>query len=183
MTGSRGDPGELRARMVGTLRDRGIFHDVVIERAFDQVPREAFLPGVAIEQVYSGHMIPTKHDTSGSLVSSSSEVGVMASMIEMCELAPGHRVLEIGAGTGYNAAILATVVGERGEVTTVDIDAACVQEARDHLATAGLNRVSVVDADGWYGHAKRAPTGMTTTPRYGSLRRPPAARSWSQASP
>src|SRR5205807_3397903 len=111
----------LRARMVGTLRDRGIFHDVVIERAFDQVPREAFLPGVAIEQVYSGDMIPTKHDTSGSLVSSSSEVGVMASMIEMCELAPGHRVLEIGAGTGYNAAILATVVGERGEVTTVDI--------------------------------------------------------------
>ena len=143
--------------MVGTLRDRGIFHDVVIERAFDQVPREAFLPGVAIEQVYSGDMIPTKHDTSGSLVSSSSEVGVMASMIEMCELAPGHRVLEIGAGTGYNAAILATVVGERGEVTTVDIDAACVQEARDHLATAGFGRVSVVDADGWYGHAKRAP--------------------------
>ena len=149
--------------MVGTLRDRGIFHDVVIERAFDQVPREAFLPGVAIEQVYSGDMIPTKHDTSGSLVSSSSEVGVMASMIEMCELAPGHRVLEIGAGTGYNAAILATVVGERGEVTTVDIDRTQPltlhwrQEARDHLATAGFGRVSVVDADGWYGHAKRAP--------------------------
>src|SRR5207302_8519757 len=143
--------------MVGTLRDRGSFHDVVIERAFDKVPRETFLPGVAIEQVYSGDMIPTKHDTSGILVSSSSEVGVMASMIEMCELAPGHRVLEIGAGTGYNAAILATIVGGQGEVTTVDIDPACVNEARDHLASAGFARVDVIDADGWYGHARRAP--------------------------
>src|SRR5207245_8013412 len=78
-------------------------------------------------------------------------------MIEMCELAPGHRVLEIGAGTGYNAAILATIVGGQGEVTTVDIDPACVNEARDHLTSAGFARVDVIDADGWYGHARRAP--------------------------
>jgi protein-L-isoaspartate(D-aspartate) O-methyltransferase len=157
VTGAGADPSQLRAKMVSTLRERGIFRDEAIERAFDAVPREAFLPGVAIEQVYSGEMVPTRRDASGRLVSSSSEVGVMASMIEMCELGAGHRVLEVGAGTGYNAAILATIVGERGEVTTVDIDPVCVQDARDHLARTGFTRVEVIDADGWYGHTERAP--------------------------
>jgi methyltransferase of FxLD system len=157
VTGAGADASQLRAKMVSILRERGVFRDEAIERAFDAVPREAFLPGVAIEQVYSGEMVPTRRDESGGLVSSSSEVGVMASMIEMCELAEGHRVLEVGAGTGYNAAILATIVGQRGEVTTVDIDPASVQEARDHLARTGFARIQVIDADGWYGHAKRAP--------------------------
>jgi protein-L-isoaspartate(D-aspartate) O-methyltransferase len=143
--------------MVSTLRERGVFRGDAIERAFETVPREAFLPGVAVERVYSGDMVPTKRDADGNLISSSSEVGVMAAMIEMCELAAGHRVLEIGAGTGYNAAVLATIVGATGQVTSLDIDAAFAEEAREHLATAGFGSVRVVAADGWYGHAAAAP--------------------------
>jgi protein-L-isoaspartate(D-aspartate) O-methyltransferase len=151
------DPNELRARMVTTLRERGIFHGDAIERAFEAVPREAFLPGVAIESVYSGDAIPTKRDAQGNPISSSSEVGVMAAMIEMCELGPGHRVLEIGSGTGYNAAVLATIVGEGGKVTSLEIDPVFAREAREHLVRAGFARVDVIAADGWRGHAAAAP--------------------------
>src|ERR687888_39964 len=52
---------ELRARMIATLRERGILHGGEIERAFAQVPRHLFLPGVPLEKVYSGDVIPTKH--------------------------------------------------------------------------------------------------------------------------
>ena len=153
----RSDPNELRAKMVSTLRERGVFRGDAIERAFEAVPREVFLPDVDIERVYSGDAIPTKADAAGQPVSSSSEVGVMAAMIEMCDLAPGHRVLEIGAGTGYNAAVLATIVGPSGRITSLDIDALFADEAREHLAEAGFASVDVVAADGWYGHPDGAP--------------------------
>jgi protein-L-isoaspartate(D-aspartate) O-methyltransferase len=157
VTGSGTDPQDLRARMVSTLRERGVFRGDAIERAFENVPRETFLPGVDLKRVYSGDAIPTKRDENGNTVSSSSEVSVMAAMIEMCELATGHRVLEIGAGTGYNAAVLATIVGETGDVTSVEIDPGLAQEARDHLRGAGFARVWVIATDGWYGHAEGAP--------------------------
>jgi protein-L-isoaspartate(D-aspartate) O-methyltransferase len=70
---------------------------------------------------------------------------------------PGQRVLEIGAGTGYNAALLAHLVGPRGLVVTVDIDADLVAAAREHLADAGYDRVQVVQADGALGFDSQAP--------------------------
>jgi protein-L-isoaspartate(D-aspartate) O-methyltransferase len=64
-------------------------------------------------------------------------------------------VLEIGAGTGYNAALLAHLVGETGQVVTLDIDADLVQGAREHLQTAGYGQVEVVQTDGALGSADR----------------------------
>ncbi|MGH3885395.1 MAG: methyltransferase domain-containing protein [Pseudonocardiaceae bacterium] len=70
---------------------------------------------------------------------------------------PGHRVLEIGAGTGYNAALLAHLVGPAGKVTTVDIDSKVVRGARECLAAAGYRGVSVVCGDGEFGYSDHAP--------------------------
>jgi len=81
----------------------------------------------------------------------------MIDMACLLDIAPGLRVLEIGAGTGYNAAVLAHLVGERGAVTTIDIDPEVGASAREHLAAAGFDRVAVVTADGWKGHATKAP--------------------------
>jgi protein-L-isoaspartate(D-aspartate) O-methyltransferase len=72
-------------------------------------------------------------------------------------LAPGQRVLEIGAGTGYNAALMAHIVGGSGEVVTVDIERDLVDAARDHLEAAGFGRVRVVLGDGGDGHPGGAP--------------------------
>jgi protein-L-isoaspartate(D-aspartate) O-methyltransferase len=107
--------------------------------------------------VYSGAVIPTRFDAAGRAISSSSEVAVMVPMLNALALQPGHRVLEIGAGTGYNAALLAELVGDRGRVTTIDIDEPIAAEARAHLAEAGYARVEVGCGDGWNGWASGAP--------------------------
>jgi protein-L-isoaspartate(D-aspartate) O-methyltransferase len=142
--------------MVDRLKPR-IIRDPRIEAAFRAVPRHLFLPNVPLEKVYSGDVIPTRLDDKGVPISSSSEVAVMAVMIEQLELAEGQRVLEIGAGTGYNAAIIAELVGEGGRVTTIDIDSEIAAEARARLDVAGYERVRVVTADGWDGLEGEAP--------------------------
>jgi protein-L-isoaspartate(D-aspartate) O-methyltransferase len=89
----------------------------------------------------------------GVSVSSASAPEVVALMLEQLDVRPGHRVLEIGAGTGYNAALLAHLVGERGHVVTLDIDEDLVLGAREHLADAGYSQVSVMQTDGALGYA------------------------------
>ena len=125
-------------------------------RALRIVPRHLFLPGVELDRVYGGGAIPTRHDENGSPISSSSEVAIMALMLDALRLERGQRVLEIGAGTGYNAAILAEIAGERG-VVTIDLDPEIVAEARDHLRAAGYPGVRVAAADGWLGWSDAAP--------------------------
>lgn len=148
---------EMRERMVDRLKERRVFHGGAVQDAFRAVPRHVFLPGVDLDKVYSGDVIPTKFDEQKRPISSSSEVAVMAAMAYQLELEHGHRVLEIGAGTGYNAAVLAYLVGEHGAVTTIDIDDAIAHEARERLGAAGYGRVRVVSGDGWAGVSERAP--------------------------
>ncbi|MDP9251930.1 MAG: methyltransferase domain-containing protein [Chloroflexota bacterium] len=124
--------------------------------AFRMVPRHLFLPEVDLDRVYSGAAIPTKHNDKGDPISSSSEVAIMALMIDALRLERGQRVLEIGAGTGYNAAILAELVGVEN-VVTLDIDAAIADGARAHLRAAGYQDVRVQAVDGWMGWTDGAP--------------------------
>lgn len=79
---------------------------------------------------------------------------MMAIMIEQLGLEPGLRVLEIGAGTGYNAAILADIVGESGSVITVDIDQDIVDEAAGNLSKTGYDNVKCICGDGFEGFSK-----------------------------
>ncbi|HEV8230596.1 MAG TPA: methyltransferase domain-containing protein [Candidatus Limnocylindria bacterium] len=147
---------ELRERMVDRLAGlQGLGAGTV--RAFKRVPRDAFLPDIPLERVYSGAVIPTRFDEKGHAISSSSEVGVMTSMIEALHLQEGQHILEIGAGTGYNAAVLSELVGERGSVTTVDIDPEILAEAQARLARTGYDRIGAFAADGWRGWPEGAP--------------------------
>jgi protein-L-isoaspartate(D-aspartate) O-methyltransferase len=128
-----------------------------IAQAFATVPRHLFVPDVSVEEAYRDHWIATKRMPDGEVVSSSSQPEIMATMLEQLDVRPGHRVLEIGAGTGYNAALLAHLVGPTGSVTTVDIDDDIATAALAHLTAAGITGVRVVCADGWGGVAKDAP--------------------------
>lgn len=91
----------------------------------------------------------------GELLSSSSQPSLMAIMLTELEVEDGHNVLEIGAGTGYNAALLAHRLGD-ALVTTVDLDPEITEAARRHLAAAGYHPV-VVTGDGARGVPERAP--------------------------
>jgi protein-L-isoaspartate(D-aspartate) O-methyltransferase len=136
-----------------------IFSDEVAS-AFLAVPREKFIPGVLAEEglatVYRDDAFVTKRDPRGMPLSSSSQPALMARMLELLDVRPGHRVLEIGAGTGYNAALLSHLVGPRGRVTSMDIDPQLVHEARRALRGSG-SRVSLIAGDGRDGHDPGAP--------------------------
>jgi protein-L-isoaspartate(D-aspartate) O-methyltransferase len=128
-----------------------------VAAALNEVARHLFLPGLPPEAAYRDDAIVTKRDASGLPVSSSSQPAIMAIMLEQLKLAPGHRVLEIGAGTGYNAALMRHIVGPSGLVVSVDIDADLVERAREHLADASYPDVVVLAADGAEGCPAHAP--------------------------
>lgn len=150
------DVATLHRALVDDLVARGWIRSAAVEAAFRAVPRHLFLPGLAVEEVYRDQFIVTKR-LDGEAVSSSSQPQIMAVMLEQLGLEPGQRVLEVGAGTGYNAALMAHIVGELGQVTTIDIDADLVKSAREHLDAAGCGRVGVVGADGGFGLPEGAP--------------------------
>jgi protein-L-isoaspartate(D-aspartate) O-methyltransferase len=149
------------ARMRERLATRVVAsHRISSERvaaALHAVPRHLFLPGQRPEAAYRDDAIVTKRDEAGQPISSSSQPAIMAIMLDQLDLAPGHRVLEIGAGTGYNAALISHIVGPSGQVTSVDIDPELVATAGEHLARAGFSEVRVVCADGAGGDPEHAP--------------------------
>ena len=156
-TGSNNaSPDELRQRLVEKLRADGVLCDPAVERALRTVPRHLFVPDVPLEHAYSDNAIPT-HEEGGLPISSASQPAIVAIMLQQLRVEPGMRVLEIGAGTGYNAALLAELVGPSGAVTTVDIGEEIAAEARGRLASAGYPRVAVIAADGAAGWPPNAP--------------------------
>lgn len=146
----------LRERLVDQLRMSGVLNEQNIERALRKVPRHIFLPGVSLKQAYADIAVPTRWEDE-TPVSSASQPSMVAIMLEQLQLSTGMRVLEIGAGTGYNAALMAELTGSIGRVITLDIDPEIVREAQQHLAAAGYRNVEVIAADGSSGYAPGAP--------------------------
>lgn len=151
------DATELQRELVDRLTRSGRLRSEPVAEAFRAVPRHHFLPGVDLARAYQDVAVPTKWAADGRPISSSSQPAIMAAMLEQLDVRPGHRVLEIGAGTGWNAALLAHLTGTAGWVTTVDIDQDIVDAARDHLRAAGVTGVEAVRGDGALGWPAGAP--------------------------
>ena len=148
--------GQLRNALVEDLFAQGAINSQAVRQAFEQVPRHLFVPRVDIATAYSNQPIFIRWDA-GIPISSSSQPTMMAIMVEQLRLEPGFSVLEIGAGTGYNAAILAHMVGKSGRVITVDIDQDIVDEAAGNLSQTGYNNVTCVCGDGFEGSTAGQP--------------------------
>lgn len=150
----------LRKQLVLQLQAQGSIVSAAVADAFTAVPRERFLPEVADRQglaaVYRNDAIVTRRDQRGMPISSSSQPTIMAQMIECLTVAPGQRILEVGAGTGYNAALLSVLVGPSGHVTSVELDPELAAGAGDALRHAGYP-VEVVVGDGRRGWPEGAP--------------------------
>jgi protein-L-isoaspartate(D-aspartate) O-methyltransferase len=152
---------DLRRRLVQHLRRRGFLQDPRVADAFLAVPRELFLAdvvqGSGLAAVYHDEAIVIERDpVTGMPLSSSSQPAIMALMLQMLDVRPGHRVIEIGAGTGYNAALLHRLVEPEGMVATIDIEPDLAARAAAALAALGA-RVQVVVADGRLGLPGAAP--------------------------
>ena len=146
-----------RLRLVRALRASGHTPSAAVQAAFLAVPRHLFVPELDPAAAYQDEALVIKYGEDGLPVSSSSQPAMMAIMLEQLQLKPGQRVLEIGTGTGYNAAVMAHIVGPEGLVATVDIDADLIVRAQASLTAAGYGRVRAICADGGYGDPQDAP--------------------------
>ncbi|APU24003.1 methyltransferase, FxLD system [Actinoalloteichus sp. GBA129-24] len=152
------DPNELRAAMIATVQDMGWARRPEVERVLRDTPRHAFVPEATLETAYDPYNAVITHRFSdGSSLSCASAPFVVAMMLDQLDVQSGDRVLEIGAGTGYNAALLAGLTGPTGVVTTVDIDPDVTEQASRALAAAGYHGVRVVTGDGARGVPEHAP--------------------------
>ncbi len=160
--------------LVDSLVAMGAIRSRTLESAFRALPRHHFIdqyydhegqmrrvaPGnpteEQLDQIYEDRAITT-HVVEGQPLSSTSQPSLMATMIEELALGSGLRVLEIGAGTGWNAALMARVLGEEGRVVTVDVLPQAASEARRHLESVRIDNVRVVEGDGLLGFAEEAP--------------------------
>ena len=142
--------------MAAQLRERGELSDPRVAAVLGQVPRHVFVPGAELAQAYADQAIVTRY-RDGVPASAASQPAVVAAMLELLRPPPGGRILEIGAGTGYNAALLAELVGSSGRVVTVEIDPEVAGQARARLAEAGIANVEVICGDGAEGWPGAAP--------------------------
>ncbi|MFF5285165.1 methyltransferase domain-containing protein [Streptomyces sp. NPDC013171] len=166
------DAAAARAELVQALADAGAITDPRWRAAFESVPRDVFVPyffnhvgqriaaadpGTAevwFAAVHDDRSLVT-HRTDGAATSSSTEPSLMAAMLHALDVVDGMRVLEIGTGTGYNAALLSHRLGDEN-VVTVDITPDITNPARERLASAGY-APHVVTGDGSAGWAAGAP--------------------------
>ena len=140
----------LRRDLVTTLERRGCIRSKAVRKAFSTVPRELFVPEIAqregLERVYADTALVTRQSTQGMALSSSSQPAIMAEMLECLDLRPGLRVLEMGTGTGHNAALLWKLVAPSGTVTSVELEED-LAAAADAALRAGGYPVSVLGGD------------------------------------
>src|SRR5579885_3162054 len=111
----------------------------------------------ALEDIYCDEALVTKIDEKGFPISSSSQPSVMARQLEALDLRPGLFVLEIGTGTGYNAALMGKLVGPNGQVISIDIDQELLTTAIRHTEAAGIFNVLAATGDGFRGYPEYAP--------------------------
>jgi protein-L-isoaspartate(D-aspartate) O-methyltransferase len=162
----------LRAKLAQALADDGAVNTPAWRAAFESVPRHVFVPcfygpgGKRIAAgdpdtreewlagVYSDRSLIT-HRTDGGVTSSSTQPSLMAKMLDALDVTDDSRALEIGTGTGYNAALLAHRLGD-DKVTTVDVLPELTEAARARLAEAEY-APRVVTGDGALGHLATGP--------------------------
>ncbi|HLZ70203.1 MAG TPA: methyltransferase domain-containing protein [Dehalococcoidia bacterium] len=181
------DTGPWIERLAGALKQAGAIRTPAVEAAFRNVPRHRFIEtfymresqgeniipdantdwtavrvdpanpeAEQLDRIYSSAALPTRL-TDGRPTSATSEPALMAYMLEELQVAPGMRVLEIGAGTGYNAALLAELVGEGGRVTSIDVQPDVAEQARRLLAGWRPGAATVLAQDGFAGAPEAAP--------------------------
>ncbi|MEM2873983.1 MAG: protein-L-isoaspartate(D-aspartate) O-methyltransferase [Candidatus Nanoarchaeia archaeon] len=130
-------------------RNSGLITDEAVLNAIEKVPREDFVLKEHRHLAYLDEPLPLK---AGQTISQPTTVAIMTQALEVKE---GQKVLEIGTGSGYQAAVLSVLVGPKGKIYTIERIAELVNYARKNLKN--YKNVTVVHADGTKGYAKAAP--------------------------
>ncbi len=149
ITAEETDFAQQREQMVvKTIKKRGITDEDVL-RAMENVPRHRFVPEDQRSAAYGDYPLPIGY---GQTIS---QPYIVALMTELLELKEGDKVLEIGTGSGYQAAVLAEIPGV--EVYTIEVIPELAERAEEALQSVGYTDVHCKQADGYYGWSEHAP--------------------------
>jgi len=140
-----------RARLVKKLKNEGYIKTPLVEKAFLEVPRENFVPYHLKKSAYLD--IPLEIGF-GQTISAPHMVAIMC---EALVLKKGQKVLEIGSGSGYHAAVVSEIIGERGRVYSVERIKELADMARENIRKTGIKNVEVFVGDGSLGFKRFAP--------------------------
>lgn len=184
---------EQRRRLVRYLKEEGLIRSGAVEDAFLKVPRERFVWPDEVEKAYLDTPLPL-----GKTMQTISAPHMVAIMLEELELKQGLKVLEVGCGSGYSAALMAEIVGPEGLVVSIERISELVEFAVRNLEALGYTKVvKVVLGDGCLGYPPRSEdeiydrvvvtAAASTIPKYlkkqtkqGGILLIPVGGSWSQ---
>ncbi|MBD3405819.1 MAG: protein-L-isoaspartate(D-aspartate) O-methyltransferase [Candidatus Lokiarchaeota archaeon] len=143
--------------LIARLKAKGYLKSETVERAVRKVPREEFVPTKVLNQSYVDRPLSIHH---GQTISAPHMCVIMC---ETMKLEEGHSVLEIGAGSGYHAALCAEIVAPEkssnpGHIYTIEIVESLIKYAEKNLERSGYSdRVTLIHGDGGKGYSERAP--------------------------
>jgi protein-L-isoaspartate(D-aspartate) O-methyltransferase len=138
---------EREAMIERQIASRGIHQPAILE-AFRSVPREAFLSPEYADLAYGDHPLPIE---AGQTIS---QPYIVALMIHAAEMKAGDNVLEVGAGSGYAAAVMSRIAGQ---VTAIERQPDLVRVAQERMQRLGFDNVRIVEGDGTRGREPEAP--------------------------
>ena len=134
--------------LINELRLMGIIDENVIN-AIRKTKRECFVPDELKEDSYKNYPLSIGH---GQTIS---QPYTVAFMIELLNIKQGNKILEIGAGSGYNAAVMSHLVGS-GKIYAVELIEELINFAKDNLKKAGIKKVEIIHGDGYHGYTKES---------------------------
>ena len=141
-----------REQLVSKLSDRGYINSEIVKEAMINVPREEFMTPETKSYAYLDRPIPLKN---GQTISAPHMVAIIC---EKLDLKKGMKVLEIGTGFGYNAAVVAEIIGPEGQVYTIERIENLKNTAEQNLNRTGYSKnVTVILGDGTNGYKEQAP--------------------------
>lgn len=143
---------EKREELVQRLKKSGYIESPEILEAFRKVPREQFVPSKFRGEAYADRPLSIGE---GQTISAPSMIAIM---LEVLKAEKGQKILEIGTGSGYNAALLAEIVGSEGKIYSIERLEKIANSGRNNLEKTGYEDiVQVIVSDGTLGYGKEAP--------------------------
>lgn len=138
-----------KSSLLEELKQMGITDKVL--SAIKAVNRELFISPAQGYLAYENIPLPIGSEQTIS------QPYTVAFMIQLLEIQPGDKILEVGAGSGYNAAVMSQLVGEKGKIFSVELIEELANQAESNLKTAGVKNVKVIFGNGSLGYAPEAP--------------------------
>ncbi|SFM69101.1 protein-L-isoaspartate O-methyltransferase [Methanolobus profundi] len=138
-----------RTLLIRSLAEQGVSERTL--KAMKKVPRHLFVPSIHASRAYVDSPLPIGH------AQTISAPHMVAMMCDLLELKEGQKILEIGAGSGYNAAVMAEIIGKKGQIYSIERLEKLAVFAHENLENAGYSNVEVILGDGSLGWPDNAP--------------------------